>query len=85
MYALSGNFKKFKIFLLKKNPNLEENEESPESEEEADPAEELDESVGIVSCWMVILHPAGEHDLNDGDESHLPCNQSISYQLNEQH
>ena len=49
------------------NPNLEENEESPESEEKADPAEELDESVGIVGCWMMINHTTGKHHLNNGE------------------
>ena len=56
------------IINIQSSPNLEEDEESPESEEKADPAEELDESVGIVCCGMMILHAAGNHHLNHGDK-----------------
>ena len=57
------------IINIQSNQNLEENEESPESEEKADPAEELDESVGIVGCGMMINHTTGKHHLNNGEIS----------------
>ena len=60
------------------------NNDSEVSEEEADPAEELDESVRIVSGWVIILHPTGNHHLKKRDDF-FSFDQIISYQLNEQH